>query len=158
MSNYNWPEGEIETKLGKVHFARTQADHVSLSTEANQFIKVNGVSYHVHLHLHRHGMGAWAQKTGDRIYLQRDWSEKNGGKEPSFAARKAAEAELTRAWGEFEEQHPEQADEAERLKVAREIDKLEEEIKIAAGELVVKRAELKAKQSELKKIVGRQAG
>lgn len=152
--NLNWPEGTLETKFGNVHFARTQADHVSISTPSGDFIYVRGVYYHVHLHLYLID-GEWKEKSDSRLYIQRDWGDDRSTKPASVAARLSVIKELTRAWVEYEATVPEQAKQAERHKLNREFEGLRNAIVEQENDLDEKRKRLKTLLAALNKVGGR---
>jgi len=151
--SYNWPEGTLETKFGSVHFARTQADHVSISTPSGDYLRVFNVSYHVHLHLYLID-GKWQEKSDARLYIQRAMND-TCGRYASEASRMAVRKELTKVWAEYEATVPEQAKEAERTMLNREFEGLREAIVAQENDLDEKRKRLKTLHAALNKVGGR---
>lgn len=138
----NYPIGIIETPIGLVRFAMTEASHVFLHTESrtDEAVTIRKIRYHVNFHLHLID-GAWGVKDWHEPYLSRRDTYSQDASQP---ARKTARDVLTKAWTEYLAAHSD-------LSLAAEKDKAQEAIDRANGELAELREQVKAKEAELSK-------
>jgi hypothetical protein len=134
------PRGILETPLGPVHFAMTEAAHVFLHTESrnNEAITIRGIPYHVSYHCHFVD-GQWAAKDYHDPYLSR---KDCFNKEASQAARNTAREALAKAWSEYLAAHPKLSRQAEQAKAAHEVKQLESELADLESKAAAKRKEL----------------
>ncbi len=136
------PRGILETPLGPVHFAMTEAAHVSLHTESrdNEAITIRGIPYHVSYHCHLVD-GQWTAEDYNNPYLSR---KDCFNKEASQPARNTAREVLGKAWTEYLAAHPKLSRQAEQAKAAQEVTQLESERADLESKAAAKRKELSA--------------
>ncbi len=139
----NWPAGKLETKFGKFEYARTEAKHVSISS--NECV-VRGVEYKVHVHLYSID-GKWVAPNYHDVSVNR-----RDIKDASTPARKSVQAEVIAVWEKFAEANPGQGREAQRVHVEDNIERKAGEIKELEAKLKVARKELAELEKELKAV------
>jgi len=142
------PRGTLETPIGTVNFAMTEAAHVYLNSDGNkgQLVTIRGIPYHVSYHVHLVD-GQWTAKDFHDPYLNR----KDSYKEASQPARNTAREVLAKAWTEYLAAHPDLSRQAEQVKAAHEVAQLKSELADLESKAAAKRRELdaaKKRQSE----------
>ena len=140
------PRSTLDTPIGTVNFAMTEAAHVYLNSDGNkgQLVAIRGIPYHVSCHLHLVD-GQWTVKDYHDPYMSR---KDCFNKDASQAARKTAREILAKAWSEYLAAHPGLSREAEQAKAAEEVERLEGELADLESKTVAKRAELKAAKKQ----------
>ena len=143
--SYNYPQGTIETKLGKVEWSWTQADHVYIGTPSGEYLELRGVKYHATSHLYLQADGTWQRKEPiyRDPYVSRSIHDSKHNTPPSNSARQALADVLLDAWVLYAVSHPEQGIVAQRCKLGQEVAKLVEEIATLEETLKGKKAEHK---------------
>ena len=136
------PRGTLQTPLGPVNFAMTEAAHVFLHTESrnHEAIIIRGIPYHVSYHCHLVD-GQWTAEDYNNPYLSR---KDRFSKEASQPARKTAREVLAKAWADHLAAHPQLSRQAEQAKAAREVAQLDSELADMESKAAAKRKELSA--------------
>ena len=140
------PQGILETSIGRVKFAMTEATHVFLHTdsEEREVVTIRGIPYHVSYHCHLID-GTWKAKDWHDPYLSR----KDKYAEASQPARKTAAEVLSKAWTEHLAAHPELSRTADQAKAEEEIGRLASELADLQEKVSAKQAELMAANGRL---------
>jgi hypothetical protein len=136
------PRGTLETSIGTVNFAMTEAAHVYLNSDGSkgQLVTIRGIPYHVSCHLHLVD-GQWTVKDYHDPYMSR---KDCFNKDASQAARKTARETLAKVWTEYLAAHAGLSREAEQAKAAEQVERLESELADLESKAAAKRTELKA--------------
>jgi len=136
------PRGILETPLGPVHFAMTEAAHVFLHTESrnDEAITIRGIRYHVSYHCHLVD-GQWTARDYHDPYLSR---KDCFNKEASQPARTTAREVLAKVWADYLAAHPKLSRQAEQAKAVHEVKQLESELADLENKAAAKRKELAA--------------
>ena len=139
------PRGILQTPIGPVNFAMTEAGHVYLNSDGSkgQVVTIRGIPYHVSYHCHLVD-GQWTAKDYHDPYLNR----KDKYQEASQAARKTAREVLAKAWAEYLAAHSQLSRQAEQAKAADQVERLEGELADLESKTAAKRAELKAAKKQ----------
>jgi hypothetical protein len=140
------PQGILETSIGRVKFAMTEATHVFLHTDSTEreVVTIRGIPYHVSYHCHLID-GTWKAKDWHDPYLSR----KDKYAEASQPARKTAAEVLSKAWTEHLAAQPELSRTADQAKAEEEIGRLASELADLQEKVSAKQAELMAANGRL---------
>ena len=136
------PRSTLDTPIGTVNFAMTEAAHVYLNSDGNkgQLVAIRGIPYHVSCHLHLVD-GQWTVKDYHDPYMSR---KDCFNKDASQAARKTAREVLAKSWTEYLAAHPDLSRQAEQAKAAHEVEQLQSELADLEEKAAAKRKELSA--------------
>jgi hypothetical protein len=145
----DYPTGKLDTPLGTVNFAFTQADHVYLHNNTyGDNIVIRQIPYSVRFHCH----------LIDGVWKNADWHEPHLSrkdcinKETSQPARKTALEALSKAWTEYLAAHPELTREAALSNAQDTVDRIKADIKELQDQISTKEDELRTAEKSLKSI------
>ena len=144
------PRGKLETPIGTVNFAMTQADHVFLNTDSQEgmVIVIRQIPYHLGFHCYLVD-GQWKAKDWHDPYLSRKDSY---AKETSQAARNTAREILSKAWTEYLAANPTLTRAAALAHAQEIVERLRGELADLEQKAKDKKAETKAAEKSLKEI------
>lgn len=107
-------EYQIETPIGALRIAPTQADHIYAESPRDSPFVIRGVEIRASLHFHKRSDGSWQLGTSDRDAYQAIYaSRRDNFGSASDAARKKLIEVLTPAVQAWVSAHPHAIDEAE---------------------------------------------
>jgi len=101
----------FNTPFGPLRYSLTDACHVYIATDED-YILINGVSYHATIHLYRQADGKWDVRNYNECYLAREHAQMRN---VSDAARNKFRNTVTETWSNFVTDEIRVEAEAERL-------------------------------------------